>query len=230
MITTLEFPLGIPTSGNPPRDDTKMLKGFRLTDPDGNEVPFAVTHMGAEIRAVLNPHELNLDQWVQRITIEFIAEDVPACGYKVYTITPCGEMPEYPVQSMDALSTSHAYPYLEDTGEVGDEYLHRRPTNDTTCVYNAEGVIGRNYQTNAVPATEMDEADWSLPAGATPDRQGRATEQVVCPTKTCATKWKGVERIEHKVSFDNQARDHRLIARVESVHLEMWNSAFRRPV
>jgi mannosylglycerate hydrolase len=220
VITTLEFPLGIPTRGNPPRDDTKMVKGFRLTDPDGNEVPFAVTHMGAEIRAVLNPHALNLDQWVQRVTVEFVAEAVPACGYKAYTITTQGEMPAYPVQSMDVLSTSHAHPYLEDIGEVGDEYLHRRPTNDTTCVFDTHHVTGRNYQTNAVRGTEMDEADWPLPAAATSDRQGRTAEQVVCPTKTWATKWVGVDRIEHRVTFDNRARDHRLIARVESVHLD----------
>src|SRR5262249_41750384 len=111
VITTLEFPLGMPTRGNPPRDDSRMVKGFRITDPDGKEVPFAVTHNGAEIRAVLSPHELNLDQWVQLVTIEFIAEEVPACGYRAYTIALQDAMSAYPPQSSLLLSThmSHFY-------------------------------------------------------------------------------------------------------------------------
>src|SRR5262249_14410526 len=96
VITALEFPLGIPTRGNPPRDDSKQLRGFRITDADGNEVPFSVTNVESTIRQVLNPHELNLDQWVQRFTIEFVALDVPACGYKTYRIMPRGEMQSYP--------------------------------------------------------------------------------------------------------------------------------------
>src|SRR5439155_1474657 len=92
-------PLGIPTRGSPPRDDAKQLRGFRLTEPNGHEIPFAVTHTDTAIRQVLNPHELNLDQWVQRFTIEFIAEDVPACGYKTYRITPHSDLSQYPLQS-----------------------------------------------------------------------------------------------------------------------------------
>jgi len=93
VITTIEFPLGIPTRGNPPRDDSKQLRGFRLTDAEGHEIPIAVTNVETAMRQVLNPHELNLDQWVQRFTIEFIAEVVPACGYRTYRISPQRGMP-----------------------------------------------------------------------------------------------------------------------------------------
>jgi mannosylglycerate hydrolase len=129
-------------------------------------------------------------------------------------------MPAYPALSLEGLSTSLAHFYLEDTGEVGDEYLHRKPANDTTCVFDTHRVTGRNYQANAVRETEMDEADWPLPKAATPDRQGRAAEKVACPTKTWATKWLGVDRIEYRVAFDNHARDHRIVTRIESVQLD----------
>src|SRR5205085_11850473 len=122
VITTLEFPLGIPTRGNPPRDDSKQLCGFRLTDLAGEEIPFAITNIETTIRQVLNPHELNLDQWVQRFTIEFIAEDVPACGYKSYRITPQPTMVKSPVLYSDGWPENSLV--YSDDGEVGDEYLH----------------------------------------------------------------------------------------------------------
>src|SRR5205823_2463373 len=83
--------------------------------------PFAVTHIDAEIRAVLNPHELNLDQWVQRVTIEFIAEDVPACGYKAYTITSQDAMPQYSGPAEDHFAFRNIGLEFQDGGDVGDE-------------------------------------------------------------------------------------------------------------
>ena len=73
----IEFPLGEPSRGNPARDDSRAPTGFRLRNAAGEEVPFAVTHVETVVRQVLNPRELPLDQWVRRVTIEFVLLTVP---------------------------------------------------------------------------------------------------------------------------------------------------------
>jgi alpha-mannosidase len=216
VITTLEFPLGIPTRGNPPRDDSRMVKGFRILDPEGKEVSFAVTHMGAEIRAVLNPRELNLDQWVQRITIEFIAVDVPASGYKTYTITPQGAMPAYAAYA-PITETGYPFetfldddPYLEDVGDVGDEYLHRKPVNDIRIWRYSYEERTESRQDNAVRIRKLVQVTLPVPASA--DLMQRADDRASCPVTIASTLWAGAPRVEYHLTVNNQARDHRLRA------------------
>src|SRR5205085_8081451 len=156
VITTLEFPLGIPTRGNPPRDDSKQLRGFRITDLAGEEIPFAVTKVETAIRQVLNPHELNLDQWVQRFTIEFIAEDVPACGYKTYTLTPQSSMPQYAPEH-ETRWPDHRLAFTDD-GEVGDEYLHRAPCSDSEYHLSLHGDY--SVEANAARYSRRYVRDW----------------------------------------------------------------------
>jgi alpha-mannosidase len=208
VVTTLEFPLGEPRRGNPPRDDSRMLNGFRLTDPHGKEVPFAVTHMGAAIRAVLNPHELNLDQWVQQVTIEFIAEDVPACGYKTYTIVPQGAMPQYRAAFETSWPDSRIA--FSDGGEVGDEYLHRAPMSDREYHLSLHGAYA--VEANAARYSRIYQRDWELPVSVTSDRQARSPDQVSCRLLVKVVQWIGLPRVEYGASFHNLARDHRLRA------------------
>ena len=61
----------------------------------GAQIPFVVTDDSVKMRQVLSPVELPLDQWVQEISIEFMAQDVPACGYKAYRVIPSSAMPAY---------------------------------------------------------------------------------------------------------------------------------------
>jgi mannosylglycerate hydrolase len=218
VTISLEFPLGVPTRGNPPRDDSKQLRGFKLTDPDGNEVPFAVTRTETAIATVSNPHELPLDQWAQRVTVEFIAADVPACGYKTYTITPQAGWPQYPVCPV-ILSQAGYYANYEDSGEVGDEYLHRKPLQDVGYRYEP-GYPPLTCIINPARYTGISQDAWNLPASATPNFQARTAELVNCRVVTRTTQWAGVPRIEVETSFENRVRDHRLRALVEGFFLE----------
>src|SRR5207249_2165040 len=199
-----------------PRDASKQLRGVRLTDLAGAEIPFAVTQIETTIRQVLNPHELNLDQWVQRFTIEFIAEDVPACGYKPYRVTPQGSMPSYPAFS-PVTETGYEWetffdddPYFEDVGDVGDEYLHRKPLNDVRSWHytGSDNVRPYSRQDNAVRVRKLVTAPLNLPASG--DLITRSEERDICPIAVSSTLWHGVPRVEYRVAFDNQATDHRL--------------------
>jgi len=225
VVTTLEFPLGVPTRGNPPRDDSKQIRGFCLTDPDGQEVPFVVTRTETTLRQVLNPHELPLDQWVQRVTIEFVAQDVPACGYKTYTITPQANWPQYPVYDPPRQVSSLTVVF-EDGGEVGDEYLHRKPLNDSlyTC---RPGFREKAQEANAVRCTCVQSDAWELPARAANDKQSRSAEMSPCHLTNRVTHWKGIPRTEFETTFQNRARDHRLRVVFEHVgSLEPWPHSF----
>ncbi len=212
VIITLEFPLGTPTRGNPPRDDRKQLRGFKLTDPQGNEIPFAVTNLETAIQTVLNPHELPLDQWVQRITIEFIAENVPACGYVVYTIVPQPTMPNYPDFYPDVAGGGDFEiffdndPYFEDGGDAGDEYLYRKPLNDS--VQKVWSSKDGEMQNNAVRIRKIVSFTMAIPTESSV--LNRSENRSNCAIRITTTRWKDIPRAEYCVEVDNQARDHRL--------------------
>lgn len=206
VVTSLEFPLGVPARGNPPRDDRKQVTGFRLLDADGAEIPFAVTRIETTIRQVLNPHELPLDQWVQRFHIEFVAHDVPACGYKTYTVEPQAAFPTYPAHRDRSLGQGV---YFYDGGEVGDEYLHKKPLRDR-LFETVFSPFMPNEEANAVRESFFDRREFLIPASATPDGQGRSEEFVPCSLALHKQTWTGVPRTEFTVHVHNRSRDHRL--------------------
>lgn len=207
---TLDFALGPPGRGNAPRDDSRAPSAFLLLGPDGQEVPYAVTRRETLLRTVTNPHELPLDQWVHAVTIEFVAKDVPACGYATYRIQVVQSPPQYPAQPRGFVPTSHIE--LEDCGDVGDEYLHRKPLRDEVF---GEGVTYRpdSIETNAVRATRSHTVDLHLPVSATEDRQARSAAKTACRVVTRMTHWADVPRIEFETTVDNTAKDHRLRVR-----------------
>ncbi len=213
VTITLRFPLSEPLRSGAHRDPAREPAGFRILDPAGREVAFAVTRSEAVIETVLNPRELPLDQWVRRITVEFVAEDVPACGYKAYTIEPCAGMPSYPVcqDEPDAYQPL----WLEDGGDVGDEYLYRQPMNDRVVRWQPARTAGVALECNAVRQTYAFSHDLLLPKKATLDGQTRTDETVACPLTLRVTRWAGSSRTEYSLAVDNRAEDHRLRVRFD---------------
>lgn len=210
VTTTLVFPLGAATRGNPPRDDSRQWRGFILTNENGEEIPFAVTHVEVKMRTVLSPVELPLDQWVQEYTLEFVAQDVPACGYKSYRVTPKPATPNYPA----LLPPQYEHPpsdlLLEDVGDVGDEYLHRKPMTDTRLTTPLSFWGRRGEQGNAVRASETVHGSLDVSQGS--DAMLRSSATVPCPVRITRTHWRNLARSEYHIEVDNAARDHRLRA------------------
>lgn len=204
---TLVFPLGEAARGNPLRDDSLQVGGLAIYDAIGNEVPFEVTAAEVKTRVVLSPVELPLDQWVQEISIVFIAQGVPACGYAAYQVSPRETAPQYAPWT-DPVETGWQ-PVYEDRGDVGDEYLYRRPAADERLLLPAlDGLV--SHESSAVRQTTLYTATWELPAGAVDDLSARMPERTTCTVTTRVTRWRGCPRIEFTTTFDNRARDHRL--------------------
>ncbi len=204
--TKLEFPLGPETRGNPPRDDSKQIPGFKILDENGIEIPFAVTDVSIKMKAVFSPVKLPLDQWVQEYSIEFIAHDVPRNGYKSYTVHPEKSMPQYEVYE----DHKPFFPIckFEDVGEVGDEYLHRSPLNDHTIISADLLSHEKSKRSNAVCARVKYQFDMNIPASS--NNSERSAETSICPIGIELTYWKDCPRIDLKVDIENNARDHRL--------------------
>jgi alpha-mannosidase len=206
MHATLVFPLGIPTRGNPPRDDNQRVQGFKLLDEQGKEVPFALINETVEMRQVLSPVELPLDQWVQQFAIEFVAQDVPACGYRAYRVERTAAMPVYPPAG--AGRAPDWQPFYEDCGDVGDEYLHRKPAQDRRILQPVLSGQPLEERT-AARTTRVYSTLLNLPATAI-GLEARSEELVACRAVTRVTRWDGSPRVEYETSFDNRAQDHRL--------------------
>lgn len=205
---TLVYPLGDPARGNPQRDDSRKLDGIKITGPDGEEVPFAVMSNQVTMRTVLSPVELPLDQWVQEISVEFVARDVPACGYQAYRVTPVKAMPQF--AAWDDPLDLHWEPYLESCGDVGDEYLYRKPVQDQVQMLPLKSVDTDQEQT-AVRQTTVYRFNWqTLSPKAGEDGSSRVMAYASCRTTTWITRWRDCPRMEFTTYFDNQVKDHRL--------------------
>ncbi len=214
----LEFPLGAPARTGAVRDEAAVVRGMRITAPDGTDVPFEVIADETLIKAVLNPHELPLDQWVQRLSIEFVAQNVPPCGCAVYRLEPAGSMPQQAAaSSMGERRCGELY--LEDVGDAGDEYLYRKPLNDSRVALDPACADCRSSYASSVRFTTVTEAAMRVPKSSS--AAGRSAESVDMPIRVERTEWSGVPRVEFKVTVDNRATDHRLRA-VFDAGGEVW--------
>jgi alpha-mannosidase len=207
VVATLEFPLSGLRWPDPPRDDSRQVRGFVLRDEAGAEIPFALTHTSVDLKMVTNPTDLPANQWVQRMTIEFVATDVPACGYKSYAVETRPSMPSYSEEWDPSEYSSDSLDWLLDDGDIGDEYLYRRPLNDRE--YELFLPEKRFTQKNAVRLS-MIGAGGAMMLPQSADANGRSDKLVECPVTLRSTKWRGVPRVEQRIEFDNRVRDHRL--------------------
>lgn len=208
VTTTLVFPLGVPTRGNPPRDDSKQVHGFRIFDSEGQEIPFVVERVEVKMQTVLSPVELPLDQWVQEYQVTLVASKVPAGGYKTYRVTPTASMPQYAPPE----ERTRAYPQnkLYSVGEVGDEYLYKPPLNDVAFRSGTAWGRKNSHHLDCLKSVEITKEAWALPKSATPDTQGRSSEEVECHLEIRKTLWHHTEGSEVQIRFDNRAKDHLL--------------------
>lgn len=101
---TIDFEIGDPTRTVPTVDPARDVAAIRLVDTDGNEVPYALISTTRTGKQILDPHQLPLEVMVRRFEIEFVAENVPACGYKTYKIEKCAA-----TQATHASPASEAY-------------------------------------------------------------------------------------------------------------------------
>ncbi|MDO8632571.1 MAG: glycoside hydrolase family 38 C-terminal domain-containing protein, partial [Phycisphaerales bacterium] len=133
----VDFPLGELVRGGPTIDPTIKVRGMELRDTDGNPVPFAVVDTQTTVRRVLDPEQLPMAQMIRRYLIEFIAEDVPACGYKTYRVAVTDRTPKF---DGSVASAFHGAGML-DNGEIRVRF----DRGTLTIQRLRDGVVGETY-------------------------------------------------------------------------------------
>lgn len=232
ITAQIVFPLGVPTRGNPPRDDNKQIQGFHLYDTKGVEIPFVVERVEVKMRTVLSPVELPLDQWVQEYEITFIAEGVPAGGYQTYSVKPCSNMPQYASPNSQVLFHYHQ---MYSVGDVGDEYLYKKPVHDEEYSLAPNHRSEERHYVDCLRKTLVFRGEWSLPASATSDTQARTHEEIACHVEIRTTRWNHKDAKEIQIRFKNSVRDHlltygiHLMGTPESLVTEGQYDAIERP-
>lgn len=240
----IDFPISDTVRGAPVVDPSRDVRGLELRDPAGNRVPFIVTECRKLIQDVYSPVELPMARWVRRYVVEFIARDVPGCGYRLYTIVPNVATPAFEMDHLFHAEDTIANEYLtinsdaggvevytaadtdegtvllqnvgmlEDVGDRGDEYRHVSPLRDERITTLQAGAAVRIIDGGAVYASLVRRTVMRLPKGVTDDKEGRAEELVDCPVTITWTLSAGVPRVDVRVEFENAAADHRLRALV----------------
>lgn len=90
VTATIDIPIGQPTRTRPVIDPAMMVGSVRILDDQGRETPSETLSAKVVGKQILDPNELPMGLMVKRFVVEFIAEDVPPCGYRVYTIERSG--------------------------------------------------------------------------------------------------------------------------------------------
>ncbi|MEU8007546.1 glycosyl hydrolase-related protein [Catellatospora sp. NPDC049111] len=121
---------------------------------------------------------------------------------------------------------------LVDGGDAGDTYNYDPPRDDEQVTPRVTGV--RAVCTPVRQVWHVD-AVLDLPQGLSADRSARAEQREPVAVTVTATLWRGVDRLDWAVAFDNTVGDHRLRAHFPTAAAADWAadthfSVLRRPL
>jgi len=205
---------------------------FELIGPDGKPAIFKVLSKRMIGRTYSNTYK------EKAFDVTFLAEDVPSCGYKTYRIRPVNRVREehgsglivqednsaeneffkIKIQENGSVTLTdkrNGMIYkdlntLDDGGDTGDEYNYDQPKQDRT--FSSKELKSEITVVENGPArcTLKVEYDFLLPVAAAEDRKTRLNSLISCPTTCYISLYAKVPRVDFKLEFENNAKDHRL--------------------
>jgi alpha-mannosidase len=168
-----------------------------------------------------------------RVTVAFVASDVPGFGYRTYRMeygAPAKRRPRAPrieneffrvaVNARDGTltvtdkrdgRTYRGLNRLVDGGDKGDEYNYDATEPDPLVSAPAAPPKVRLLEDGAARQTLEVRMTYRLPAGLDARRR-RSARMVSCPVRVLVGVYPGVPRIDVRTEIDNRAEDHRLRA------------------
>ena len=178
------------------------------------------------------PHQYN----VNRLTIGFVADGVPAMGYKTLRVEPIYE--EEPAPEVKAARIENecftveanlldgsftvtdkrtgrvltGIGRLADGGDCGDEYTYCPPDQDEIVYADPKSLSARAVCMSKAKQTLELRGILRIPEGLLNRSESRSPETVDCAFCCAATLYPGVPRVDIKTTVDNRARWHRLRA------------------
>lgn len=207
---------------------------FRVTAADGTEVPSIVSVLGVNPRYRL-PEDRFREVYESCLAeVEFIAE-VPPLGWHAYRVSPAaGTIAEEATDGSDSVlenehlrveidsagtlriedkatgRTFEGMNAFEDVGDVGDEYRHIAPGQQTRVTTEGLAATIGPVERSVVRQTVTISHYWKIPAAAT--KEARGNETVTLTLRTRLTLDRGARALLVRVDIDNPALDHRLRA------------------
>jgi len=243
----IEFPAALAASG------------VDLIDESGNAVETAVHEIERETPALRRYPALPLhEEIVDRFHVSFLARDVPAVGYLLWTASPKQAIPvageaqtlvlgaarppsgngssraglrldghqienEHLIvhwETDGTLTLAHkasgrvfrGLNRLVDGGDAGDVVTHAAPPVDRFVESSASRMALTGEMLSHDIAVLRATFDMPIPRSLGANRSRRATATVPCFTRVEAFLTRGSKRLDIRVTFDNEAEDHRLRA------------------
>jgi mannosylglycerate hydrolase len=161
------------------------------------------------------------------VSVEFVARDVPAFGWRRFRLAPSSPHPHRQDEgtdiAVDDIRVSAAadgtfligwegrsYAGLcgiEDLGDRGDTYDFD-PVPGECCSLESVRILRRGH--DAGMQSLRVSRTFSVPAALAADRESRGAATVPLTVETEARLIRGVSRVDLRVRVDNRARDHRL--------------------
>jgi len=198
-------------------------------------VPTQVLERVQRTRKDWAPTEIPHETPVSRYSVAAYLEDLPACGYRVYTacLLP-GLPPQQPSLArvaglanellelvLDGETGLRCTPrggetefaglhFFRDGGDVGDQYNYMKPLGDHTVETIGACSDIRHRRSGAVLSELEIALRPQVPAACTADRQGRSTDAVELPIRSRVRLTHGSPLVEITTTVENTARDHRL--------------------
>lgn len=229
--------------------DAIPMKEYRLIDENGTEIPCTIKDKGIRFGYTLPKDRFRQPYMARVVGVTFEAKDIPSLSYKLYaleeskaTVTldsmitgPCSMennnlsvvVSENGTYTVTDKTTGHVYAglgYFEDTGDVGNEYIYRKPLNtEAITTKNAKAMIEvvEDTQEKAVirvtvsmdiPKGEnellaFEKAHLQYPGSRKGGRCQETVEMKFVSDLMLERSARGLKVITH---MDNKAKDHRL--------------------
>lgn len=237
--------------------DLPFVRGVEARGPDGAKVPARI--VAVEPAPVISEHKGRGTV----VTIAFPARSVPAVGYDTYTYRLLGrpdrvdsglrvgqrfaenehlrvEIATDGTLSVTDRASGATYAGLnafESGGDVGDEYVYAKPTEDRVVTSHGMARVIALVDDGPAKATFLIEYDLMLPESeATTDGRARSERLVSNRIRSFVTLGCDARRVEVETVVENRSRDHRLRAlfpsglRVKASHAESAFDVVTRPV
>lgn len=231
-------PLSFPNTGEVrlsiPFRRRELPPNPRLLDPAGSTVP-AVFQWSGMVENL--PVDKRSD--FGELSISFLAENVPPCGYRLYTLVEGREQqPKMPPRATDHAIENEFFQvtpnpngtanlrdketgiiyeelnFFEDLEDAGDEYDYSplpafRSVRITS--HKSEARLSLVHRTPYKQSIDIS-LEMRVPRGLKPDRTARSAQMVSLPIRSTVTLFRGIRRVDFDTTVENRACDHRLRA------------------
>ena len=213
------------------------LNRVKILTTQGEEIPYQLKGYGLDYKIIFNPFKSPQPLEVNYADISFTAKDIPACGYKTFTIKAINDLRMHKEYKTDIRAgrdyiENKYYKVIAETngtvtvvdkinnkkfkncnrfvdgGDAGDEYTYSPPLNDEIIVSRLDNIIIQDVGPSE--ATLKVSGKIMLPVGLKSDRKSRAEKMIECPVESEIKLFSEVQRIEFKTKFDNRVCDHHL--------------------